>query len=214
MQQVPVQLSRLGPQPRTLLDPVGGVVAEKDTTAVRVDPAALDDLGFGQRQPVLGAGRGVERVRRRTNRGSVPSRRATSFTSRRRCCAPPRGAAARRLAALPAAGLSPGRPPGRGRAAIGRTAPQISQADPSCRRVHAAVVRGSGIVQLAGHPCPWQPWKPLHVIGAAPGAAAHVAGFRTPRNAAEHESRLVHPVVAGAICRDNDDAEQYLLFWR
>ena len=198
MQQVPVQLSRLGPQPRTLLDPVGGVVAEKDTTAVRVDPAALDDLGFGQRQPVLGAGRGVERVRRRTNRGSVPSRRATSFTSRRRC--PPPGSA---LGGRPGAGA----PPSDGQHR--RSARLIRHADGSTPWSAAPVSFSSLGIRV-----PWQPWKPLHVIGAAPGAAAHVAGFRTPRNAAEHESRLVHPVVAGAICRDNDGAEQYLLFWR
>jgi hypothetical protein len=64
-QEVPVQLDRLRPQPRPLLDPAGGVVAEKDTPGVRVDPLALDDLSFGQREPAFGAGLGVERVRRR-----------------------------------------------------------------------------------------------------------------------------------------------------
>ena len=67
-QQVPVQLSRLGPQPRTFLDPVGGVLAEKDMPGVRVDPVTLDDLGFvsvSQRSALLlesnvrGAGRSI-----------------------------------------------------------------------------------------------------------------------------------------------------------
>jgi len=65
-QQVTVQFGRLRPQAGPFIDPVRGVLAEKDTPGFRVDPVAVDDLGFSQRQPAVGAGLGMERVRRRT----------------------------------------------------------------------------------------------------------------------------------------------------
>src|SRR5260370_19979581 len=61
-QQVAVQLDRLGPQARPLLDPGSGVLAEVHAASVRVHPVAADDLSLLEGEPPVGAGLAVERV--------------------------------------------------------------------------------------------------------------------------------------------------------
>jgi hypothetical protein len=63
-QQVAVQLDRLGAQAWPLLDPGPGVLGEGDLAVVRVDPVAVADLGFLERQPDLGVGLAGEGLRR------------------------------------------------------------------------------------------------------------------------------------------------------
>jgi len=59
-EQVAVERDRFGPQTWPFLDLVGGVFAEKDFAAFRIDPVAIQDLGFLEREPDLGVRLGRE----------------------------------------------------------------------------------------------------------------------------------------------------------
>src|SRR5215470_9945073 len=65
-EQVSVKRGRLGPKPGALLDPDSAVLAERDSTRVRVDPVTVKDLGFLAGEPDLRLGFGVEGVIGRT----------------------------------------------------------------------------------------------------------------------------------------------------
>src|ERR1017187_4139480 len=54
--QIPVELDRLGPQVRSLLDPGDAVVREQDLARVGIDPLAIEDLGLLTSEPDFSVG--------------------------------------------------------------------------------------------------------------------------------------------------------------
>src|ERR1035441_6354127 len=58
--QIPVQLDRLGPQVRSLLDPGDAVVREQDLARVGIDPPAIEDLGLLTSEPDFSVGRATK----------------------------------------------------------------------------------------------------------------------------------------------------------